>query len=1004
MSTNYVGPIRDLLQQKYPQPNPLWNFSSDNQLGAGWLYATPTNVWGQSYPQFKQAVSGSGSFNLATCTVADGPTQLCQAMDATMTAPGQTPQKLLVGHSDAIVDAMYDVMISAEVLLDVTSLSPPTGRFLSAFKNALLYLSNKPDGQRPIVRVLISNPLPNFPPVTAAPLLQDLTIQLDASKQMRVYVYVMSSSFASWNHSKIVAADGVQAIVGGHNMWDAHYLGQNPVNDVSMRLTGSAARHAQDYVNSLWVYGQYRSDRLPAWVADASGEKLRSQYAFAPPAGGGPSQDQGGVLPDPSMYATATAGFPAQATGGSIPVLAVGRAANTRLKYLLPTLQSYILPFSEPGDLAMAKLVSLAQTSVRMSLQSFRLAFGIVAGWNLDLLEAMADALNRGVDISVVLSNPGAVAGGLTKASAPYDGDNPSTINAKIVKTAVQRLGLSPAAAQQIVSQQLRIAQFRYSADATYPGNVPIPNHAKTIMVDDTAFYIGSQNVYSSNLNEFGYIVEDAASAQAYIDSYWTPLWTWSQGTVTIAIDPDQEISEQIEALQFLMALELDTMLNTEWSNLLAQYNSATDAATKSAIEEQLDEVIVNAGFDTTAETVLQVTPPSTDATPEALRFVANLMNSPDLMAAFNTVVMTPAASVAAYNAAITAFLSGKGYSCTAQQVFAAFSTMRAKTFAYWTGSYTTWLTGDGGISVRDDTAAVPEPAFGPVLVVTSEGVTMDGVAITNFSYDNNALTWSTADGNATSASLQFGTVTRATLDDDFTGNECFGTITYPSAGGQGEAGTYSLYGRSASSPGPAGSPDNQSYTLAYVLTALGLIALLAVVGLYKFVSSQRQQDFLDKAQGKRDEDLTDGTPEPVTSQNRGDEIGVIGLSLVRRKVGAGQNTAEDLLPFESDMNLASRQRLVTSVKNLSTAETELQDPPASTLATTVQKTSSQVDTVITNLKGIFSSVQSKISANSRASIEQNTKLADEINVALDNLDTEQEKNEDLEFTIDEEF
>ena len=113
--TTYIGPIRDLLEQGHPQPNPLWNLSADNQLGAGWLWATPINEWGQTYSQFKQAVPGSGPLGLEPCTGTDEPTQLCQAMNASMTAPGQTPRKLLVGHSYLFVDAIYDVMTSAEV-------------------------------------------------------------------------------------------------------------------------------------------------------------------------------------------------------------------------------------------------------------------------------------------------------------------------------------------------------------------------------------------------------------------------------------------------------------------------------------------------------------------------------------------------------------------------------------------------------------------------------------------------------------------------------------------------------------------------------------------------------------------------------------------------------------------------------------------------------------------------------------------------------------------------
>jgi phosphatidylserine/phosphatidylglycerophosphate/cardiolipin synthase-like enzyme len=1036
MTTNYIGPIRDMLQQNYPQPSALWNFSADNQLAPDWLYATPANVWGQTYSQFKQAVAGSGPLELQTCTTASGPTQLCQAMDASMTAPGQTPQKLLTGHSDGLVDAIYDVMTSAEVLLDVTMLTPPTGRFLDAFKNALQYLSHKPDGKRPVVRILYSNPWPDIPPLTAGPFLQDITSHLDPARGLEIYVYVMSSSFSSWNHAKIVAADGARAIVGGHNMWGPHYLGRDPVFDVSMRLTGTAARHAQDFANGLWAYGQWRRDHLPRWISDWNPFVQLYQSAYRPAAGSGPSQIQAGVLPAPAMYGGAVARFPAAGSSGSVPVLSVGRGANTQSTYLLPTPGSYLFPFTEPGDEALVKLVSLAATSVRMSLQSFRLVYGVVAGWNPGLLNAIADALSRGVNIDVVISNPGAVAGGLTALTAPYDGDQPSTVNAKVVKTIVERLGSSRADAEQIVAQRLRIAAFRYSSDSVYPGNVPLPNHAKTVMVDDSAFYIGSQNMYSSNLNEFGYIVEDSVAARSYLDSYWTPLWNWSGSTVTSSIDADVETSEQVEAMQFIMTLQVDALLNLKWSSLLDQHSKATGDAAKSAIEESMDELIASAGFGTTSATVLEglqqpfftETPPSTEPTPEALRFVANLMSSPPLMVAFDKVVLTPAASVDAYNAAINSFLRSQGYSCTALEVLAAFSAMRDKTLAYWSGSYTTWLTDDGGICYANssDSSAQPHaaqphaaqphaaqpraaadaaavPALGPLLVVDDQGVTFDGVAVAKFTYDDNVLTWSSSDGNATSALLQFGTVTRATFNDNFTGAECFGAIAYASAGSQGGPGTYSLYGRVSGSPGGAGSADRKSYTLAYVLGALGVVALLAMLGLYRFVSSRRQQDSLQRAQDDHDSDrdVTDNELEIVASPGRVQEASVIGTSLLRRRVNAGKATAEEMAPYESSMTVGQRRQLSSSVRELHEADTALLNPSARTLPDVVQTTGIQLDATITSLSGIFSSVGSELSAQSRKAIEESTRLADDIGTALDGLSTEQEEGEPFKFELE---
>lgn len=52
---------------------------------------------------------------------------------------------------------------------------------------------------------------------------------------------------------EIVVADGRAALVGGHNMWDKPYLLDNPVMNVSMKISsGLAAVDAYLYADNLW--------------------------------------------------------------------------------------------------------------------------------------------------------------------------------------------------------------------------------------------------------------------------------------------------------------------------------------------------------------------------------------------------------------------------------------------------------------------------------------------------------------------------------------------------------------------------------------------------------------------------------------------------------------------------------------------------------------------------------------------------------------------------------
>ena len=79
-----------------------------------------------------------------------------------------------------------------------------------------------------------------------------------------------------------------------------------------------------------------------------------------------------------------------------------------------------------------------------------------------------------------------------------------------------------------MLCDHVHLAPYRLGPYASWPDGAPIANHAKLWMVDGRAFYIGSDNMYPVNLQEFGYIVDDARAAQELTDAYWTPLWQWS--------------------------------------------------------------------------------------------------------------------------------------------------------------------------------------------------------------------------------------------------------------------------------------------------------------------------------------------------------------------------------------------------------------------------------------------------------------------------------------------
>lgn len=998
MPDNYLDRIGAFLARRYPQPTALWNSSSNNTLAPDWLYATPMNVWGLDYAAFKQAVPGEATdFHLQACSSASGPAQQCAALAATVLEPGASAARLLVGHSYQLVDALYAVMCSATVCLDFTTLTPPTGEFLTAFKNALTFISNKDEAERPVIRILFSDPLPNVPPLNAIDFLTSITEQLDPARKMEIYVTVMSSSFASWNHAKIVVADGARALVGGHNMWGPHYLGKNPVFDVSMTLSGSAALHAQDYANGLWEYTLFRAGHLGGWINAGSASEITLHASYAFNARKRRCDMAIDSYPAADLYSRCKARFPAQPVAPGARVLAVGRGGNTRSSYFLPTAYSFLFPFTEPSDEAMIELVALAQSSVRMSLQAFRLVgVNLSFLWINALFLEMGKALQRGVKFYIVLSNPNAVAGGLGPASAPYNGDQPAAINEKMLLTLTGPLGLEAQAAAALLTQGFQVGSLRYGAEATYPGAAPIPNHAKTFIVDNAVFYIGSQNLYACNLNEFGYLVEDETAARSYMANYWNPLWNFSAKTVTGAGDADIETLEKTEAMLFVFDLNYNGLLRQVWSGLLAQYKGATEPEQKAELAARLDEVITNAGFQSTLGTVLAAlakpffspAPPGIQANTEALRFVANLMDSVPLMKGLIGVIDTPAASTEEANRHIDGFLHDNGYQCTLLQVLGAFAEMRAKLLCYWAGSYTTWITDDGGASYGAPTQgterrlrAAAEPAqvlpacAADVVIGTDGSVSVMGKAVASPVYNDNTLSWTAGGGNDSAGTLHFGSLSRPTLNDAFVGREFFGTVTLEGAA------VWSIYGRAARAPADQPGADGKtSYTLLAVLGALALAGMLAVAGYFIWTKRSNQQEYERVGREKRrseDGSFDEDSASPVSSPGRVSEMEMLQRSALRERTGAQLEICESLAPYEIEMTVRQRSGLASSVNQLQRTQDALREASSAQLGVVVGQERAATSTLQQGLDDLSGSLARVLSRETQASIEASTRASE---------------------------
>lgn len=411
---------------------------------------------------------------------------------------GPTP---LPAASRRLLAAIEEVVAGAESLLDIAALEPfATGDFVAAIRRGLARAAR--EGRRPTVRLLYGRhgyAREGFvyqQEADFAAFVADLAAELPPASGIALHACLMKSCNTmpkvSWNHAKIVAADGRRAIVGGHNLWHEDYLSFAPVHDVSALVEGRAAGEAHVFLDKLW---DWVGERLTNPNGDAIVHAIRSSDGRIEAA-----------LPPPPVSLP-------QLPAGRIPALALGRLG--------------IGVLSDPQLANAAAAVAAvafrqARRTIRISQMDFALFFEGVNYWPADVVAALADVLTdpeRAVEVSVVLSEHGAK----TTAGGPYSfGTKPSDVVAEIRRA----IGDRP------VTGRMRLAPLRISPQGDgwnhARRSLAFANHAKVWIVDDQAFHVGSDNLYPHFLQEFGYVVESEPLAGDLVRNYWAPLWEHS--------------------------------------------------------------------------------------------------------------------------------------------------------------------------------------------------------------------------------------------------------------------------------------------------------------------------------------------------------------------------------------------------------------------------------------------------------------------------------------------
>ncbi|MBV8165343.1 MAG: hypothetical protein JO021_01030, partial [Alphaproteobacteria bacterium] len=487
-----------------------YELSTDNALDPGWLIQTP-DVWGRRAADVPAILAGcpgcDRDFELPACrSDADCGTARCGHLRALETgAPAEVHAPRCLGHSDGLLDRIYDLIVGAEHAVDIAMLADlPDIRFRATLRNALTRLARS--GRAVTVR-LIAGQYPSSEADTDEFLEQ---VMRDARRvegnRLAVYVGATRSCWGdadcesySWNHAKIIAVDGRVALFGGHNMWSRDYLMAAPVHDLSMLLHGSAATATHRFLDTLWTATCARQ-----------GHSRSNAYRFDRP------------LRDDGCLAHLAVPPPAPG-GGHVPVM----PARERVPVMtVARLASGITPeFADHGDIAEELVLNAARRTIRVSQQDLGFSLLHVADplWPEAILRAFADLMvKRHGDVYVVLSQPGATSLAGTDYSTGVDLDQ---VADKLRAVVQRRGGLSEDEAGALMCRQFHLAPLRFGPDDRWPGGVAIANHAKLWVVDDRAFHIGSKNLYPVDLQEFGAIVEDRAATTQLLADYWEPLW-----------------------------------------------------------------------------------------------------------------------------------------------------------------------------------------------------------------------------------------------------------------------------------------------------------------------------------------------------------------------------------------------------------------------------------------------------------------------------------------------
>lgn len=296
-------------------------------------------------------------------------------------------------------------------------------------------------------------------------------------------------------------------------------------------MEGRVATDGHIFANEQWLYVQRTQetciggcvDKMPDWMFMPFPSRVTvSEYP----------EGSAGIFPPQFVKSVLPASIKKE--DDHVPVITMGRPGAMYYK-------------DRPSDDAIWAMLESAQTIVRMALQD--LGPVCVPGTKLPLpgLQWPAHTINvlasiiweKGVDVEIILSNPGSIPGDLPMTEACYgNGWSCIDVAAEIIKTIKDKYpDATDPDLRKKVQDNLRVSFIRQARGNKYENGKTIGMHAKHFIVDDVCTYIGSQNLYICDLAEWGVVVDDETSTKKIMDEYWKPMWEVSYNKEDCDVD-----------------------------------------------------------------------------------------------------------------------------------------------------------------------------------------------------------------------------------------------------------------------------------------------------------------------------------------------------------------------------------------------------------------------------------------------------------------------------------